>query len=210
MDQDGRRYLRKAARTRDESYQARKFRKTLAQADADKVEANRKADRVKAEKAAKKRGVLEAFQPILSLAELKKMTIANDRLTRIRQQLVWHRDIGKDANLKGIHKMKKEVAWDNMVRAVQRHCEGTSSAQGMSPRPIYSFVTDRYSHPHKNYVGEARVFLMVVTTTTTTGRRYLTPRHTLRMRTTPSELLLTLTASLMTQSPSMPTTFYWT
>lgn len=130
MGPDGRRYLRKAARARDESHQGRKFCEALAQADADKVEANRKADQVRAEKASKKREILEGFQPILSLAELEKMTIVTDRLTRIRQQLIWHRDIGNDVNLKGIHKMKKEEAWTNMIDAVRRHCDGVSSAQG--------------------------------------------------------------------------------
>jgi len=131
MDPDGRCHLRKAARARDESGQDRKFREALAQADADKAEAGRKANQVKEEKATKKREILEAFQPILSLAKLKEMTIKEDRLSRIRRQLVWHRDIGKDANLKGIHNMNKNKAWTNMICAVRRHCEGTSRIKGM-------------------------------------------------------------------------------
>lgn len=141
MDSDGRRHLRKAARTRDESHQDRKFREALAQADADKAEANRKADQVKAQKAAKREETLKEFKPILSLSKLKEMTVEDDRLTRIRQQLTWHRDIGKDVNLKGIHKMKKEEAWTNMIHAVQRHCKGIPSPQGMQSKLTRSSTT---------------------------------------------------------------------
>lgn len=101
------------------------------QADANKAEANRKLDQARAQKAAKKQEELEAFQPILHLTELKKLGIEKDHLPRIRQQLVWHRDIGKDVNLKGIHGMKKGEAWVNMVHAVRRHQEGTPSIKGM-------------------------------------------------------------------------------
>ena len=131
MDSNSRRHLRKVARTRDESHQDRKFREALAQADADRAEANRRADRVKAQKAAEKQEILEAFQPILSLTELKELTAGKDRLSRIHQQLVWHRDIGKNVNLKGIHNMNKEQAWANMICAVRRHNKGISSTKGM-------------------------------------------------------------------------------
>jgi multidrug resistance efflux pump len=140
MDSNGRRHLRKVARTRDESHQDKKFRVALSQADADKVEANRKADQVKEQKASERREILQAFKPILSLPELKKMTVDGDRASRIRQQLIWHRDIGNDVNLKGIHKMNKEVAWANMVCAVRRHCNGTSSMKGM--QLMYFFIVD--------------------------------------------------------------------
>jgi len=144
MDPNGRRHLRKAARARDESRQDKNFREALAQADADKAEANREADQVKEQKASKKRETLQAFKPILSLSKLRKMTIENDRAWRIRQQLVWHRDIGNDVNLKGIHKMNKEVAWTNMICAVQRHHKGISSTKGV--QPVCSFTVDQYSH----------------------------------------------------------------
>jgi len=144
MDPDGRRYLRKAARAHDESHQDKKFREALAQADADKAEANREADQVKEQKASKKREILQAFQPILSLSELQEMTVKKDRAWRIRQQLVWHRDIGNDVNLKGIHKMNKEVAWANMIDAVQRHHKGMSSTKGV--QPVCSFTVDQYSY----------------------------------------------------------------
>ena len=131
MGQSGRSYLRQATRAHGKGNQNRQFRETLAQADADKAEVNRKADQVRVQKATKKQEELDTFQPVLDLLELKKMGIGKDRLPRIRQQLIWHRDIGKDVNLKGIHGMNKEEAWGNMICAVRQHQKGASSTKGV-------------------------------------------------------------------------------
>ena len=98
MDPGRRAHLRKAARVRDESQQDKRFRLALSQADADKAEANRKADRVKEQKAAEKRDKLQAFKPVLDLMKLEEMTVNGDLASRIRQQLIRHRDIGNDTN----------------------------------------------------------------------------------------------------------------
>jgi len=140
MDPGRRAHLRKAARVRDESQQDKRFRLALSQADADKAEANRKADRVKEQKAAEKRDKLQAFKPVLDLMKLEEMTVNGDLASRIRQQLIWHRDIGNDTNLKGIHKMNKEEAWANMICAVQRHHDGVSSMTGTEI--LYSSTVD--------------------------------------------------------------------
>ena len=147
MDAGGRAHLRKAARVRDESRQDKAFRVVLSQADADKAEANRKADQVKEQNAAEKRRILEAFKPTLSLTELVKKTIDGFGAPAIREQLKWHRDIGGNPNLKGLSHMTKQVAWDNLLRAVQRHHEGISPAGGME-----HCIASLETNPHPSQV----------------------------------------------------------
>jgi len=55
------------------------------------------------------------------------MTVGNDRVTRIKDQLTWHKKIGGDANIPpGFHSFRKPKAWVVMVKAVQRHRLGTA------------------------------------------------------------------------------------
>jgi hypothetical protein len=65
---------------------------------------------------------LNQFKPILSLKVLKKMTADHDKADRIKEQLSWHKKVGKDVNIPpGFHAFRKTKAWVAMVRAVQRH-----------------------------------------------------------------------------------------
>ena len=56
------------------------------------------------------------FKPILSLKKLKKMTVDGDRADRIKRQLSWHKQIGKDVNIPtGFYSFHKVKAWVAMI-----------------------------------------------------------------------------------------------
>ena len=68
---------------------------------------------------------LNKFKPILSLKKLKEMTVDGDRVTRIKEQLSWHRRIGGDVNIPtGFHNFCETKTWVAMIQAVQRHLCG--------------------------------------------------------------------------------------
>jgi hypothetical protein len=70
---------------------------------------------------------LNAFTPILSLKTLKEMTVDGDKVKRIKEQLSWHKQVDKDVNIPaGFSAFRKAKAWVAMVRAVQRHANGTT------------------------------------------------------------------------------------
>ncbi|KAF9779018.1 hypothetical protein BJ322DRAFT_1113877 [Thelephora terrestris] len=60
-----------------------------------------------------------------------------DRSERIKQQLSWHKRIGRDVNIPaGFHAFRKAKAWGAMVKAVQRHQLGTSHRKLPEPEQI--------------------------------------------------------------------------
>jgi hypothetical protein len=70
---------------------------------------------------------LNAFEPILNLKRLMKMTVDGDRADRIKGQLSWHKSIGGDVNIPhGFHAFRKAKAWVAMVNAVRRHLRGVA------------------------------------------------------------------------------------
>jgi hypothetical protein len=127
LSPDCRCYLRGAAREQDQSKEYQGFLLSQAHEDAKTAKEKRgAADRCK--KRTHDRAVrLNAFQPILSLKKLKKMTVGGDKAARIKEQLSWHKRIGGDVNIpSGFHSFRKVKAWVAMVKAVQRHLHGVS------------------------------------------------------------------------------------
>lgn len=81
---------------------------------------------------------LNAFNPILSLKTLKKLTVDGDRVGRIKEQLSWHKRIGGDVNIpRGFHAFRKAKAWVVMVKAVQRHQHGVAHRKLPSMYQVY-------------------------------------------------------------------------
>jgi len=120
-----RRYLRGAAQEQDQSKTYQGFLLSQAHEDARTAKEKRAAaDRCK-ERVHERTVKLNAFEPILSLKKLKKMTVDGDNVARIKQQISWHKRIGGDLNIPPrFHGFRKAKAWVAMVWAVQRHQRG--------------------------------------------------------------------------------------
>lgn len=120
-------YLRGAAREQDQSKAYQGFLLSQAHEDAKTAKANRAAADRRKKRVHDRMVKLDAFEPILSLKTLKKMTVDGDRADRIKEQLSWHKRIGGDVNIPaGFHAFRKAKAWVAMVRAVQRHLRGVA------------------------------------------------------------------------------------
>lgn len=122
-----RQYLRGAAREQDQSKAHQGFLLSQADEDAKNAKEKRAAGDRRKERVAKRMAKLDIFEPILSLEKLKKMTVDKDTVARIKEQLSWHKRVGKDVNIpKGFHSFRKTKAWVAMIQAVRRHQCGTA------------------------------------------------------------------------------------
>ena len=101
------------------------FLLSQAQENMKTAKENRAVAERRKQRAADQVAKLKKFEPILSLEDLKEMTVDKVRAERIKEQLSWHRKIGGDVNIpKGFHKFRKGKAWVAMVQAVRRHLRG--------------------------------------------------------------------------------------
>ena len=125
LSPDGKRFLRGQAREQDQKKAHSGF--LLSQAEEDSRNAKEKrvaADRRK-KRADDRVAKLNKFEPILSLKRLKEMTVDGDKVAWIKEQLSWHRHIGKDVNIpSGFHSFRKAKAWVAMIQAVRRNLCG--------------------------------------------------------------------------------------
>jgi len=122
-----RRYLRGAAREQDKSKVYQGFLLAQAHEDAKTAKEKRAAADRRKEWVDKRMAKLNAFKPILSLKKLKEMTAGHDKVDRIKEQLSWHKRIGRDVNIPaGFHSFRKAKAWVAMIQAVQRHLHGVA------------------------------------------------------------------------------------
>lgn len=120
-------YLQGAAWEQDQNKTYQSF--LLLQASEDAKTAKEK--RVAANKCKKRlqdrMDKLDKFELILSLEQLKEMTVDHDKVGRIKDQLSWHRKISGDVNIPtGFHAFCKAKAWAAMIKAVQRHRQGVA------------------------------------------------------------------------------------
>jgi hypothetical protein len=140
LSPDGKCFLRGMARDQDQKKAHKKF--LLSQAEENTRNAGEKravADRRK-KRADDRTTKLKKFEPILSLKELQEMTVDGDKAALIKEQLSWHRHIGKDVNIpSGFHAFRKAKAWVAMIQAVKRHLRGEADlkTEGMSTQQWY-------------------------------------------------------------------------
>jgi hypothetical protein len=127
LSPDCRRYLRGAARDRDRSKEYQGFLLSQAHEDAKTAKDKRAAADRRKKRVDDRMVKLNAFEPILNLKRLMKMTVDGDRADRIKGQLSWHKSIGGDVNIPhGFHAFRKAKAWVAMVNAVRRHLRGVA------------------------------------------------------------------------------------
>jgi len=122
-----RRYLRGAAREQDKSKAYQGFLLAQAHEDAKTAKEKRAAVDKRKDRVEKRMAKLNAFKPILNLKMLEEMTVSGDKVDRIKEQLSWHKRIGRDVNIPaGFHAFRKAKAWVAMIQAVQRHLHGVA------------------------------------------------------------------------------------
>ena len=120
-------YLRGAAREQDQKKTYQCFLLSQAHEDIETAKEKRAAADRRKKRVRDQMDKLDAFTPILSLKRLKKMTADNDKAGRIKNQLTWHKRVGKDVNIPaGFHAFRKAKAWVAMVKAVERHLHGVA------------------------------------------------------------------------------------
>jgi hypothetical protein len=118
LSPDFRRYLRGTARERDRSKEYQGFLLSQVHEDAKTAKGKRAAADRRKKRVDDRMVKLNAFEPILNLKRLMKMTVDGDRADQIKGQLSWHKSIGGDVNIPhGFHAM---------VNAVRRHLRGVA------------------------------------------------------------------------------------
>jgi len=113
-----RRHLRGAAREVDEDHVFSNFRQEYAVANDTAAAQKQVATDQRKERADKKFTDLQAFKPVFRLGEI---LFKDDRVTRMKTQLKWHREIDGDKDIpKNFHDFNKQKLWDTMNEAIEK------------------------------------------------------------------------------------------
>ena len=94
-----------------------------------RMTANLEDTKERREKQEKLEVSLAELKPVLDLVCLREMSQKGDTISRMKLQLLWHREIGKDSQIS--EPLSKLTLWtdvrDKLVEAVERHLEAGAS-----------------------------------------------------------------------------------
>ena len=103
-----------------------------------KREKKEKREKDMQEKKAELKRVLEDFKPVLDPVRLREMGQKGDTIARMKLQLLWHQEVGKDSQVP--EHLSKLKLWADMreklVEAVERHLKVDASVLGIGPMVV--------------------------------------------------------------------------
>ena len=103
-----------------------------------KREKKEKREKDMQEKKAELKRVLEDFKPVLDSVRLREMGQKGDTIARMKLQLLWHQEVGKDSQVP--EHLSKLKLWADMreklVEAVERHLKVDASVPGIGPMVV--------------------------------------------------------------------------